>query len=379
MKDWNRRQWLQAMGFSSLGLTLTGFSEPTNAPIIHTSTSGSIRRLLYNENPNGPSEIAKRRIAEVTDRSNRYATFHKYDYLALKKLIAEQEGLQPGNVLLGHGSFELLTWLAVHYTQPGHNIVVPSPSFDVVGAISRKIGGTVHAIEVNDDFQLDLASMEAKISAQTNLLTLCNPNNPTGRKIDTPQLRRFCESISQKVPVLVDEAYIHYLESWKKHTMAPLIAEGKQVLITRTFSKIYGMAGLRVGFLLGPESLISALETKFTMGFPGNMPNTLSVAAAMGALEDEQFLQTSSKFNRAGKGRLYRALKELDIPYLKSEANFVYFDVGKFSAFKAHMRQKDIILAGGWPSKPNWARVTIGREEEMSYFVKHLQGKAWMR
>ncbi|MEL6536023.1 MAG: aminotransferase class I/II-fold pyridoxal phosphate-dependent enzyme, partial [Bacteroidota bacterium] len=113
----------------------------------------------------------------------------------------------------------------------------------------------------------------------TSLVTVCNPNNPTGTSLPTAALRSFCETVSEQATVLVDEAYIHYLQNWRGHTMAPLVGKGKNVLVTRTFSKIYGMAGLRMGFMLGPAQLIQELEAKYTLGFPGNMPNSLSVAA----------------------------------------------------------------------------------------------------
>ena len=374
MQDWKRRQWLRTVGLSSLGLSLASFEEAGAAP----EAEEQIYRLLYNENPHGPSEKARQMIGTMTGRSNRYATFHEFDYLALKKLIAAQEGLTPGHVLLGHGSFELLTWLAVHYTRSGGEIVVPSPSFDVVGAISRKIGGKVNPVEVNRDFQLDLTAMRQKLTKATTLLTLCNPNNPTGRQLDTGELTKFCEEVSAQIPILVDEAYIHYLDKWQQHSMASLLKAGHNVLISRTFSKIYGMAGLRIGFLLGQPALIKELEAKFTMGFPGNMPNGLSVAAAIGALQDGPFLDKSRTRNQDGKDRLYRAFEKLEIPFLESTANFVYFDVTNFPAFRTYMRKNNIILAGGWPTKVNWGRVTIGTEAEMSYFTGLLENKPWL-
>ena len=372
----HRRTLLQTLGLGSLGLGLSGFSFNENSSI---EDQEKIYRLLYNENPDGPSKLVKKMIQRNLDRSNRYATFHLYDFMALKQRIAKAEGLQVENVMLGHGSFEPLTQLAVHFGAEGGEIIVPSPTFDVVGAIARQIGGKVKAIEVNQNLDFDLAQMEGSISPNTKLLTLCNPNNPTGKFIEKEKLLDFCSAINNRCPLMIDEAYIQYLPNWRMRTLAPLIAQEQNVFITRTFSKIYGMAGLRIGYLLGPADAIQQLEKKFTMGFPGNMPNGLSVAAAIGALEDEDFISTSRQRNAVRKALIYDAFKAHAIEFLRSDTNFIYFQVGDFPSFKQHMRRKGILLAGGWPSKAQWARVTMGSEKELEHFVNQLDGKPWLK
>lgn len=378
MKNWNRRDSLRMIGLTTLGLGLSSFATPLIGNTATNSDAEDIKRLLYNENPYGPSEESKKMIAQNIDRSNRYCTFHQYDYQALKELIANQEGLKSENILLGHGSFEPLTWLAIHFGRNNGEIIVPSPTFDVIGLIGRKTGAKVLPVEVTKDFKMNLPEMESRVSAQTKLLTICNPNNPTGTSIEPRELKNFCREVSKKCPVLIDEAYIHFLPEWQKKSMASLIAEGSNILVVRTFSKIYGMAGLRIGFLMGPADIITELESTFTLGFPGNMPNALSVAAAIGALKDSDFVKQSRKRNAEGREQLYKTFDALNIPFIKSQTNFVYFDVVKFPAFKALMRKNNIVLAGGWPSKPNWARVTIGTPEDMDYFVSKIKDKGWM-
>ncbi|MEL6275289.1 MAG: aminotransferase class I/II-fold pyridoxal phosphate-dependent enzyme, partial [Bacteroidota bacterium] len=165
---------------------------------------------------------------------------------------------------------------------------------------------------------------------------------------------------------------------WTTQTVAPLIKEGANLLVSRTFSKIYGMAGLRIGFLMGPGILIKELENQFTLGFPGNMPNSLSVAAAIGALQDDNFIISSRQKNATSRENLYASFDQLGLKYLPSTTNFVYFDVVDFPAFKRLMQKHQIVLAGGWPSKPNWARVTIGNHQEMNYFQDRIKGKTWL-
>ena len=377
-----RREWLKTSlvaSTSAFGLLngLDVFGKLSKREIQHAADPG-VRRLLFNENPLGPSKQVEEIITETLSRANKYATFYKYDFLALKELIAKQEGLKAENVLLGHGSFEPLTMVSTHFGSEGGEIIVPSPSFDVVGNFGRKIGAKVRPVEVDANFRMNLTEMEKQMSPKTRLITLCNPNNPTGTNCDPEQLKSFCRSVSDKSFVLVDEAYIHYLEGWRNHSMAPMIAEGRNVLVARTFSKIYGMAGLRIGYLLGPADFIQNLEAKHSLGFPGNMPNSLSVAAAIVSLQDEDFLNRSRSFNEVRKAEFYQALEDLDIPYLRSSANFVYFHVEKFKAFKSLMWEHKILLTGGWPTKPEWARVTMGSKEDMNFLLDKMQGKKWM-
>ncbi|WP_108809441.1 pyridoxal phosphate-dependent aminotransferase [Aquimarina spinulae] len=383
MNTINRRQWLKNSLVTSAGLSLfplNAFSE-NNGDYYrkdHNNNKSDIRRLLYNENHLGPSKSVENTIKQVIFRSNRYSTFYEYDAKALKQLIAKQEGLKPENVLLGHGSFEPLIWAATHFGSKGEQIIVPSPTFDVIGLFARKIGAKVTPVEVDSDFKMNLTEMESRISSKTSLLTLCNPNNPTGTIIETERLKSFCRLVSDKTTVLVDEAYIHFMNSWRNKSMAPLIAEGKNVLVTRTFSKIYGLAGLRIGFMLGPESLIAEMEKKFTLGFPGNMPNSLSVASAITSLKDDVFLETSKNNNIKIRNTFYNELEKLGFNYIRSEANFVYFDVKNFKAYKELMLKNKILLAGGWPTKSNWARVTMGSEDDISFLFDKMKGKKWL-
>ncbi len=379
----NRREWLKksliATGAMS-SFSLAGFIEVNSSAeeVKCIENDNEVVRLLYNENHLGPSASVKKAMTDVMHRSNRYATFYKYDANALKQLIADQEGLSPKNILLGHGSFEPLIWAAIHFGSKGEEIIVPSPTFDVIGLFARKIGANITQVEVDSAFKMNLTDMESRVSASTSLLTICNPNNPTGTVIETEKLKSFCRLVSEKTTVLVDEAYIHFLPSWRKHTMASLINEGENVLVTRTFSKIFGLAGMRIGFMMGPEDLIKELESKFTLGFPGNMPNSISMAAAMTAIKDNTFLEKSRHENNKTRNLFYKELERLNLKYIPSEANFVYFDVTNFKSYKKLMNENKILLAGGWPTKPNWARVTMGTNSDINYLFDKMKGKKWL-
>ncbi|MEL6810731.1 MAG: histidinol-phosphate transaminase [Bacteroidota bacterium] len=383
MSNINRRSWIKKSALATAGISsmaFTGINSFSPEPSFDSGSfdDNNVRRLLYNENPKGPSPESRNMINSLVGRSNRYSTFHEFDHSKLKDLIAAEEGLAPENVLLGHGSFEPLIWTATHFGSRGEEIIVPSPTFDVIGLFARKIGAKVVPVEVGTDFIIDLDAMEARVSSKTSLVTVCNPNNPTGTVVDTHKLKTFCKVVSKRCPVLIDEAYIHYLDSWRAHSMAGLISEGFNVLVTRTFSKIYGMAGLRIGFMLGPKELIKELESKFTLGFPGNMPNSLSVGAAIAAVKDKEFVHRSQRYNEEAKEAFYTILNQLNLPYVETNANFVYFDVEKFKEYKSLMWSHKILLAGGWPSKPNWARVTLGSIDDLNFLADKMKGKKWL-
>lgn len=384
-KNISRRHWLKNAGLLSTGLgslAMSGkaFGNTSNNFLSADQSEEQFIRLFYNENPYGPPANALAKVMEVANRGNRYATFATYDFDALREKIATEEGLTKEHVLLGHGSFQPIIWLAQHFIQKGGEIVVPSPTFDIVGMYARKLNAKTKIVEVDEKMEMNLAAMEKVVTNETALVCVCHPNNPTGTLVNPDRLQDFCETVTKKCPVLVDEAYIQYTDevtNWRDASMVNQVRAGKNVIISRTFSKIYAMAGFRVGYLLGQPELIKSLNDRFTLGFPGNMPNTLSVAAAIGAMEDTSFLERSKQKNMATKANFYQHLQDLNLSYIPTHTNFLYFQVPDFPAFKKLMNNNRILLAGGWPSKPNWARVTLGKPEEMAVFYDVLNKEEW--
>jgi len=382
----SRRHWLKnasllSAGLSSFALGGMAFTDPEiNATKRSIEHEEQFIRLFYNENPYGPPAGAIAKVTEVANRGNRYATFATYDFDALRAKIAAEEGLTKDHVLLGHGSFQPIIWLAEHFMEKEGEIVVPSPTFDIVGMYARRLKATTKIVEVNEKMEMNLTAMEKAVNSQTTLVCVCHPNNPTGTLVNPTQLSDFCDTVTKKCSVLIDEAYIQYTDTfpnWRDASMVKQIKAGNNVIISRTFSKIYAMAGLRVGYLLGQPELIKSLNDRFTLGFPGNMPNTLSVAAAIGALEHTAFLEQSKQKNDAAKAVFYQQLQNLNLPYIPTQTNFIYFKVPDFPAFKKLMNDNKILLAGGWPSKPNWARVTFGKPDEMAVFYELLKQEKW--
>ena len=365
IKQWSALAATTAMGMAPielLGLSPNDLQNP------------AITRLLFNENPYGPSPQVMDRLKEMLWRSNRYASFHEYDFLKLKQLIAQQEGVKPSQVVLGHGSIQPLRWIAVMYGGPESEFVVPAPAFDVVGSYGRVLGTKIKAIPADVNLRTDLEAMREAINDHTKVVVVVNPNNPTGTRLKATTLVDFCKSVPSSCMISIDEAYIHYLgDQWRDQSMVSLVNSHANIIITRTFSKIYGMAGLRVGFAIAHEEIVSRIEKEVMMGFPGNMPNTLSVAAAMAALEDTRFLSTSRTKNNQLREEIYTQLKLKGWRYLQSDTNFVYFKTPDFPKFKKLMNENGVLLAGGWPAKPHWGRVTVGNAQELEVFFKLLK------
>ncbi len=372
----NRRNWMKqtAVFSASMGLAPLSFNY-LNRSFDTFSDSEEVVRLLFNENPYGPSTSVLNRIDEVKRRCNRYANFFEYDFLKLKAIIASQEGVSVENIVLGHGSIQPLIWVAILFGGPGKRIVVPDPAFDVVGSYARKIGSEVVPVPADKNLKTDLLAMEGVIDDRTDLVALVNPNNPTGTSLSSQALGVFCERVSQICPVCIDEAYVHFLgDNWREASMAKLVNRNPNIMLTRTFSKIYGMAGLRMGYLVGNKELVSKIEDQFMMGFPGNAPNLIGTAAAMVALEDGSFLASSRKTNEEMKKWVYDQLEKGGWEYVKSDANFFYFDTGDYERFKRQMSRHNILITGGWPAKKTWGRVTVGTEEDLKKFFKVLNG-----
>lgn len=363
-----RRAWLKQATIISagLGLPTLSYASLNRSEESLKDNSKDVVRLLFNENPYGPSQSVLNRIDQVKGRSNRYANFFEYDYLKLKQIIATQEGVKPENIALGHGSMQPLIWVAILYGGQGTKFVVPDPAFDVVGVFGKKMGTSIQAVLVDHNLKLDLSAMEQAVDNNTDLVVIVNPNNPTSTAVSHTDLKEFCERVQKKCPICIDEAYIHYLgDDWQKLSMAGLIHNNSDIIITRTFSKIYGMAGQRMGFIMGNRDFIQKIEDLFMMGFPGNMPNTIGVASAMAAIEDKSFLISSRKKNNDMKQYIYSELDTLGYEYVKSKTNFFYFNTGNYSKFKTKMNENNILITGGWPSKKNWGRVTVGTESTL--------------
>ncbi|MDT0606458.1 pyridoxal phosphate-dependent aminotransferase [Croceitalea rosinachiae] len=324
-------------------------------------------KLNANENPYGPSPMALDALKSSAGGGNRYAWKELFQ---LVDKIADFEGVTPKNIMMGPGSSDLLEKTAMVLFMNGGNVVSADPAYMSLIRVAEAAGGTWKSVPLKDDWSHDLKAMEAAIDENTKLVYICNPNNPTGTITDSSELLDFCSRVSEKVPVFVDEAYLWFLEDGAKQSMVSLINKGKDVIIARTFSKIHGMAGLRVGYAVAQETTLDKLQKITRAGMGISYP---SVYAAMGAMDDAKFLESSRIKNTACREYVYEELKKMGIEYVPSYTSFMIFPIemdGK--EFLQKMTELKVgVRAFNFMGK-NWCRVSMGTMDEMKLFTAAL-------
>ncbi len=365
----NRRQWLKASAIAAAGL-ISGSNFPAcrkYTPFPQTSSKGGdFIRLNSNESPYGISENARQAIIGSIDRSNRYP--HRR-YSELEELIADKENISPDNIFLGAGSTEVMTTLIHLYGVKGETLVADPTYFDFV-YYAQQVGCPLQSIPLNDNFEHDLQIMEQRISPKTSLIYICNPNNPTGSITPGVKLRSFCERASQKSLVVVDEAYHEYVEDEAYASMLDLVKRGKNVVVTRTFSKIFGMAGLRVGYGMARPDIVEEMERIERNFAPVSW---LSLRAAVESYKNVEFTHYAQRKNRETRSYLYKELERLGLFYVPSHTNFVLIKVNQDSReMSEKFESRNILIRAFAFSGDYWIRVSLGTMEEMQTFASAL-------
>jgi len=380
-----RRNWLRASATITAGSLLptvswsmdsSRFIRPTgeinpnlNAFDDYADANGLRVRLNANENAYGPSKPAKEALQSAIDSSFRYP-FSETD--ELKDQIAAKYHLTTPQVTIGGGSTEILTMAGLAFGLQHGAIVSAYPTFETLFRTAKQFDCEWIQVHLDKDFKHDLAAIENAITKNTKLVYICNPNNPTGTLLDQDMLNDFCKRVSQKVPIFVDEAYTEFLDNPEAHTVIPLINEGYDIIVAKTFSKVYGMAGLRVGYALAPEKRIKQLEKH---GVSLSIVTKTSVAAASACLNDEEFVAYSRGKNEESKKIAYRVIEEAGYQsYISSSTSFIMFPIkmeGK--SFLSKMEKLGVGVRAWNFDNQNWCRVSLGKPEDMLSFGKALK------
>lgn len=367
-----RRQALGLGALAAAGVAarpargLTGTPRPSEAAPAATPAPAGPIRLHSNENPLGPSPAARRAMEAAFDQGCRYPTIA---YPELEAAIAEAEGLEPEHVVLGAGSHEVLRMTAMAYGLPDGEIVTGHPTYEGLESYASTIGAAVVRVPLGEDLQLDLEAIERRVGPDTRLVYLCNPNNPTGSLVASGKVRAFCEAVAPRATVLVDEAYHELVEAPGYSSMVPLVAAGDNVVVSRTFSKVHGLAGLRVGYGLAPPEIAARLREFRT----SSSVNVLGVAAALTSYRDEAFLRESRRANAAAREFTVGVLEEAGHRTLPSHTNFVFFHLGyDVSTFRRRMRERGILVGRPFPPMTDWCRLSLGTLKEMKAFAGAL-------
>lgn len=365
----SRRALLRGLGMASVGAAAlaAGCSKgeavaaPTPAPAI-PAVDKSIAIMGANESPFGPSKKAIAAMVEKAAFTARYADGEGED---LKKQIAAIEGVAPEQVFLGNGSAPILQAFGEMIAKEGKGQLVTSiATYEGVPRAAGQYRADIVMTPLTPDMTIDLDAMASKISKKTTATYVCNPNNPTGNMVDPVKLKAFAIEASKTAPCFIDEAYLHLCDDYDANVMTGLVREGHNVVICRTFSKIYGMAGQRLGYgIASPE-----LAKTMAMVTRGGGINHLGIVAAMASLDDKEFVPAMRPKFKAGRERLFNTVKSLGRKVASNpQASFVFFEVGMPNKlFAEKMMAEGVRVVGrSWPQFDTWSRICVGEDWEL--------------
>lgn len=370
----NRRDWLKAaltltagvpLGFSlSQQLMASPMSEIERARWGKPPVAPIKIRLNSNENPYGPSEKAKQAIHQVLLESNRYAFDVQEE---MKEILAKKEGVTPDHISIGAGSGDLLCQAGVAFGVEGGRILSAFPTFPLLMNYAQVFRATWDKVNLNEKLEHDYEALAAGVTRDTKLVFICNPNNPTGTLIDPQIVKVFCEEVSKKTTVYVDEAYLEFLEPKQQVSMVDLVKKDENIVVSKTFSKIYGLAGLRIGYVIAKPELITKMA-RYHMGIANNQP---AIAAAKASLGDEAFMDLCRRKNAEARNHLTTYLDKKGIWYGKSHTNFLFFPAkSDASQVLTKLEARGIGIRLWDYANQQWYRVSIGTLEEMKAFTK---------
>ncbi len=324
-------------------------------------------KLASNENPLGPSPKA------LTAIQKSLATVHRYPDGAGHRLIrkiAAANGVLPANVVIGNGSDDIIALLVRALVRSGDRVIVPRPSFLMYDITATAAGAVVESVPLKA-LAVDLDAMAERATADTSLIFVCNPNNPTGTVVAQQDFDRFMARLPEDVVVVVDEAYIEFARNLDCLKTGRPADVNRPLVTLRTFSKVYGLAGLRVGYGIMPAALAEVLNR---VRQPFNV-NAMAQAAAAAALDDHEFLHRTLDLVHKGLDDLYAALDGLGLTYHRTEANFFLIDVGQPAdiVFEKMLRLGVIVRSMRAYGFPTYIRINVGLEEENRRFLKALE------
>ncbi|MBI3850333.1 MAG: histidinol-phosphate transaminase [Verrucomicrobia bacterium] len=319
--------------------------------------AADIIKLASNENPLGPSPLALAAMQKALTQINLYPDGNAF---YLKQKLAAKLAVEPKNLILGTGSNEIIEFIGHALMKPGVDVIVSQYCFAVYPIVTFLFGANLITVPARD-YGHDLRAMQAAITPRTRVIFVANPNNPTGTLAPSDEIMSFINEVPEDVLVVLDEAYIDFLE--EPLDLLPMIRGGKKpnLILMRTFSKIYGLAGLRIGYGIGHPELMAALEK---IRQPFNL-NSLAQAAAIAALDDTQHLRATRLNNQTGLKFFEKAFQEMKLESVPSAANFILVRVGDGQRVFNELQQQGVIVRpmGGY-QLPEWVRISIGTAEE---------------
>ncbi|NLC07978.1 MAG: histidinol-phosphate transaminase [Syntrophomonadaceae bacterium] len=324
-------------------------------------------KLASNENPLGPSPQAVAAIKKAAEKVNFYPDSNCF---YLKENLAKHLGIDPGMLIIGNGSDELLKLIAEAFLNEGEEVICGNPSFSEYDFVTQIMAGKMIQIPLQN-LTYDLRSIADRITPSTKLIFICNPNNPTGTIVTYQEVEEFMKRVPDDVLVIFDEAYYEYVTDPEFPDSLKYIHQGRRVIVLRTFSKIYGLAGLRVGYGIATPDIIDCL---MRVREPFNV-NSIAQAGALAGLADQVWIKQAKEVNTQGRDYLYRELTAMDLEYAPTQGNFIFINVKTdgVEVGQRMMRAGVIVRPGNIFGYPEYIRVTIGTKEQNERFIKVLR------
>jgi histidinol-phosphate aminotransferase len=325
-----------------------------------------IAKMASNENPLGPSPMA---VAAMERELRNVHLYPEGTCTALRRDMAKRLGVDDDMITFSNGADNCILLVGQAFINEGDEVVMGDPSFFVYGSVTKVMGGLPIAVKLKDQVH-DLDSMLSRVGPKTKLVFVCNPNNPTGTVVDRTAMDEFVRRLPSHTVLVLDEAYCDFVLDRNCPDGLEYVKKGYHVISLRTLSKLYGLAGVRIGYAVANKEFVSALN-KVREPFP---VSRIAQVGAMAALEDEDFRERVLENNEEGKRYLYEAFDRLGLPYAQSHTNFVFVDMKTDSreVFQGLLREGIIIRPGHLWHCPTFARVTIGTGEENRKFIRAL-------
>lgn len=366
MKTTDRRQWLKTIGLTGGFALMGGIDALALSSTTSTFIPGDMAKLNSNENPYGPSKRVRQSIIDSFDIACRYPSVV---FRELVQMIADKEGVPSNHIVITGGSTEGLKAVGLTYGLDGGELIAADPTFQSMLRYAENFGGHVHRVPVDANMNHDLEAMAKRVNNKTSLIFICNPNNPTGTLIEKGKLRDFCTSIEKKTMIFSDEAYYDFITEPDYPSMIELVKEGRNLIVSKTFSKVFGMAGLRIGYLVARPDIADRLKASIMA-----MSNILAIQAAKTALKDDDFYKFSLAKNEEGKKIIYDTLDALNLKYIRSHSNFVFFESGRhIDDLSAAMKKENVLIGRPFPPFYDWARISTGTIDQVQQFSSALK------
>jgi len=326
----------------------------------------SVIKMCSNENPFGVSPKAAEAMKREINNVALYADPEPEN--ALGEKVADSIGVKPENIMVTSGAAFALNFICEAFVQKGDQTIISSPAYPPYYSMTRKNGGIVVEVPVKADMCMDFKKVSDSITERTKIIFICNPNNPTGYTIKREEILRFIDSVPNNIIIVIDEAYIQFTNSPGKTTLVPYIREMNNLIVVQTFSKLYGLAGIRVGYAVSSPEIIGYIKRESI----ARSLNVVGIRAALAAMDDHDFAEKTIENNAIGRTFLAKELTALGYKVYPSESNFLYVDFHEDpKVITKSLLPFGVIVRGDFPL----VRISVGTEEENNKLIRILQSE----